>query len=405
VPALEGLDEIPRAGVSRNDEGPDAGRILLSTGSQTRTVPVRSRTVVIDDLDDIAAIESLLKSGSEVEFELRVDPWAPASPIDTTRRSAGAPKQEPDLEGAALISHSSSVIALAGPGVVHAGAVTGLHDLAVAGGIGVLNTWGAKGVFDWRSRHHLATVGLQELDFELGGLADVDLIVGTGLDQRESPDWRWRLSPFVIVEPATLTSVAEILATSSDRTSDRTAKNDRIDVPPIRSRLAEVTQQGWVVDRPPLQPSRVTRNYAEVFGSSGLVAADPGIAGYWVARTFATTGAAGSVIVPSESNVDGFACACLLVDRLRRPLRPALAVVDAPVHPMVHSILDLAAGLGVNIAVEAWGSDGDQIEADAHLERLRALTPGSHHGVISLATDPRQLPRMLDVAGRIIAWN
>ena len=49
----------------------------------------------------------------------------------------------------------------------------------------MLNTWGAKGVFDWRSPHHLATAGLQAWDFELGGLADADLIIATGLDERE----------------------------------------------------------------------------------------------------------------------------------------------------------------------------------------------------------------------------
>ena len=53
--------------------------------------------------------------------------------------------------------------------------------------LGVLNTWGAKGVFDWRSRHHLATAGLQEHDFALAGLGDADLIVATGVDPDEAP--------------------------------------------------------------------------------------------------------------------------------------------------------------------------------------------------------------------------
>ena len=61
-------------------------------------------------------------------------------------------------------------------------AVPGLHDLAVSAGIGVLNTWGAKGVFDWRSQHHLATIGLQADDFVLSGLDEADLIIATGLD-------------------------------------------------------------------------------------------------------------------------------------------------------------------------------------------------------------------------------
>ena len=62
----------------------------------------------------------------------------------------------------------------------------------------MLNTWGAKGVFDWRSPHHLATAGLQAWDFERGGLADADLIITTGLDEREVLA-EWELAPVVDV--------------------------------------------------------------------------------------------------------------------------------------------------------------------------------------------------------------
>ena len=60
---------------------------------------------------------------------------------------------------AARIDKAESVVVLAGPGVVRAQSVAGLHALAGALGAGVLNTWGAKGVFHWQSRHHWATIG------------------------------------------------------------------------------------------------------------------------------------------------------------------------------------------------------------------------------------------------------
>ena len=74
-------------------------------------------------------------------------------------------------------------------------AVGGLRALAAAGRLGVLNTWGAKGVFHWQSRHHWATVGLQELDFELGGLGSADLVLVTGVDEREAPPRFWAQLP------------------------------------------------------------------------------------------------------------------------------------------------------------------------------------------------------------------
>ena len=53
--------------------------------------------------------------------------------------------------------------------------------------IGVANTWGAKGVFNWDSPHHLGTCGLQAHDFELLGFGELDLLWIVGLDPDESP--------------------------------------------------------------------------------------------------------------------------------------------------------------------------------------------------------------------------
>ena len=101
-------------------------------------------------------------------------------------------------------------VVLAGPGVVLWHAVDGLRALAERACVGVLNTWGAKGVFDWRSPHHLATAGLQAWDFQRGGLADADLIVTTGLDEREVLA-DWELAPTVDVLPTSLGPLAECI--------------------------------------------------------------------------------------------------------------------------------------------------------------------------------------------------
>jgi thiamine pyrophosphate-dependent acetolactate synthase large subunit-like protein len=281
-------------------------------------------------------------------------------------------------------------VVLAGPGVVLDDAVPGLHALAAAGSLGVLNTWGAKGVFDWRSRHHLATVGLQARDFELGGLAEADLIIATGVDEREALA-AWRLAPVVEVAPSALDPLADVWGR---------ARTD-ITVPPLRAELARVTQAGWEVSTAPLPPTRVTRAYSAFFGGGGLVAADPGTAGYWVARTFGTSGVGGAQ-VPADADAVGFAVACALVARLLDPTRAVLAVVDAIVE--VHErLLDLAAAHGVAVPVEVWSDDGEALDADAHGERLRDLVAVG--GRATLATDARQIAEMLEVAGPIVAWT
>jgi Thiamine pyrophosphate enzyme, central domain len=295
----------------------------------------------------------------------------------------------------AKVAAATRVAVLVGPGVVSDGAVAELHDLAVAGGLGVVNTWGAKGVFHWKSRHHSATIGLQEDDFTLSGLGEVDLIIASGLDPLESPPPRWQLAPWVEVPPSALGSLAERWS----------APGGVPGVPPLRARVADVTQRGWASDIAPLAPSRVTLTYGRCLGDRGMVAADPGTAGFWVARTFATT-VLGAVHVPAEAWLHGFAAACAVVARLRRPSRPVLAVVDAPVRDEVLAVAEAAASLGVELPLEAWDVAGGKLDADAHEQRLsRLVMSGDTPVPMAIATSADQMDEIVAAAGPVVAWR
>ncbi len=361
------------------------------------------RAVEVASADDLVAAVRVLTSLCEVELSVNLDLDEPVADIVPVPPAPGERWIDPTPETVEALRSAASVAVLAGPGVIRQAAVPGLHDLAVASGVGVLNTWGAKGVFDWRSRHHLATVGLQEHDFILGGIGDVDLVVATGLDPLESPDGRWDLAPTLHVDPGGLAPLAERCGPQRLLPAA---------MPILRTRLADVTQRGWTIERSPLPPSRVTKHYAEYLAAGGLVAADAGIAGFWVARTFATT-RLGAAIVPSAPN-PGFAAACVAVARLRRPAQPALAVADAPLDEEIAAVVDAAAALGIDVPVEAWGPDGEQLGADAHCQRLRRLVfAGSSGslgatgttGPVTLATDPGQMAEIVDAAGPVVAWT
>jgi thiamine pyrophosphate-dependent acetolactate synthase large subunit-like protein len=271
-------------------------------------------------------------------------------------------------------------------------AVGGLHSLAAVGRLGVLNTWGAKGVFDWQSPHHWATVGLQEFDFELGGLPEADLVLVVGLDEREAPPRLWARYPHRVVAPASLGALAAGWSGAAPPFSE---------MPPLRSQLAAVTQAGWTSSATPLVPSLVTRHYAQVAGDDGLVAADAGAAGYWVARTLATP-RLGAALVPA-STVAGWAVACVLVARLVDPLRRALAAVEAPLDDLSRAVLEEAERGGVTVGVEAWGDGGEKLGPEAHRARLEELIATG--GLATLATDGRQLDEMVAVAGPVRAWT
>jgi hypothetical protein len=357
-------------------------------------------TVVVEDAETLRAVAPLLAQrvdGDGVRLEVGIDLAQPVPDGPVARPSLPDDWIEPDDALLRDVAGASLVVVLVGPGVVARRAVGALRALAAAGRLGVLNTWGAKGVFHWQSRHHWATVGLQTRDFELGGIPEADLVLAVGVDEREAPRHLW----------AGGASVREMAPESLGPLAERwpAAPRDFPDVPPLRERLAAVTQAGWAAEGVPLMPSLVTRHYAQVLGESGLVAADPGIAGYWVARTFATT-RLGSVLVPAAP-IEGWAAACVLVTRLVTPLRPALAVVDGGLGERGSLVLAEAERLGVGIGVEAWDEDAGPCGVGDHLARLEDLVSPvlSAQVPATLATDPRQLAEMVEAAGPVRAWT
>ncbi len=293
------------------------------------------------------------------------------------------------------LSGRRAPVVLAGPGVVAHGAVPGLHALAASADLGVLNTWGAKGVFDWRSRHHWATVGLQEHDLDLGGLRGADAVITVGVDPLELPTDPAAYGAVVPLDPWMLDPLSECWSRSGGG----------LELPPLRTRLAEVTQEGWRSTGRPMPPSQVTRSYSTILGDQGgLIAADPGLAGYWLARTYPTS-RLGEALVPGERDVPGFSLACALLARRADPDRPVLALADAPLRPVHLALMDLARSWGVAATLECWDPDGPLLGPEEHAERLAGALAGGPPSELALATDSTQLGRMTAVAGRITAWG
>lgn len=405
---LPGLDAVPvaRPGIATLLAAAHArvhalpAAVVGADGTLTVGDPGRdpAEPLVVATAADVAAavgpLAAAVAASTAAVLHLDLDPQTPVPDVAISAPPAVDRWVEPADDVVAAVRSAQAPVVLAGPGVVRDGAVPGLHALAAVAHLGVLNTWGAKGVFDWRSRHHLATAGLQARDFALGGLGDADLIVATGVDPAETGGDAWRLAPAVEVPPGALDPLSE-------RWSRPAAP---IVVPPLRPALAAVTQEGWASTARPLAPTLVTRHYGQVFGAGGLVAADPGVAGYWVARTFATT-TLGGVLVPAEPGRPGLAVACAAVARLRRPGRPVLAVTDGPLPAAAAEVLDAARSLGVAVPVEVWDPGARPLGRDDHLAALVSAAHADRPAVAAVATDPGQLARMVDAAGPVTAWG
>lgn len=195
--------------------------------------------------------------------------------------------------------------------MVRDGCVDGLQAFSDRARSGVVNTWGAKGVFRWDDPRHFGTAGLQARDFELAGLADVDVLVTSGLDPDEVTSSPWAGRAEVIdVAPAELARF------------ERSLPPGTLERPALYAALAAVV--GPLYDHGGSPPARAAALAASL-PDGGLVVAEPGLVGFWVARTFPTA-VPGSVAVPARG---GAARAWALATAAARAGRPVTFVTAA----------------------------------------------------------------------------
>ncbi len=364
--------------------------LRVSSRPGARPEPVNVTTPRDIPVAVAAVAESARVGAAAGELSLEVDLDAPAPDLAPGPPAGERSGREP------LDPVDGTVVVLAGPGVVRAGAIDGLHEFAAAAGVGVANTWGAKGVFPWDSPHHMGTAGLQERDFELLGFGDAALIVATGLDPDESSPERFALAPVVAVTP--------------DHLSAGLAVHLRAPGAPIPSnqlyaRLAAVAQPGYTAGKVPLHPARAVADLRAALPSDGVVAAEPGPAGLWVARTFPTT-EPGSVVVPATV-APGVAAGIALAAALRS--RPAIAVVSDPIDDATRAVTALAARLGVGFVLDVWALFGGMREVEEHLASLTtALTsalPAPGVTEITVPVDASDVRFLVEAAGAVVAWG
>lgn len=235
-----------------------------------------------------------------------------------------------------------------GPGVVRDGCVEGLRAFAGRAACGVVNTWGAKGVLRWDDPLHFGTAGLQARDFELAGLGDVDVLVTSGLDPEEVTSQPWLGRAEVIdVLPA------DLAATELDLPAGSRVR------PALYTDLAAVV--GPMYERAGSPPARAAALAASL-PDGGVVVAEPGLVGFWIARTFPTS-VPGSVVVPASGGVEAAHAAAAVLARDGRavvlvagsPLTEAIPGVDVNVWDPDEVDLDPSELIAVAGEIVAWG--------------------------------------------------
>ena len=388
-------------------DDPHLARLLADADGRSGTAPgvaflaghtlrLSSRPGIITPAAPITEVERIpgllatwgvgsVHAAAEFAFEVDLDASAPADLEPLVF------EHPPELYTLSPTLADLRIVVLAGPGVVRSGQVDALQSFAAQAGVGVLNTWGAKGVFPWDSPFHFGTGGLQERDFELAGFRDVDLVIAAGVDEDESPRERWEFAQSLEVEPESLLSLA-FNWPPPERAPER---------PRLYTELSAALASHYTADDVPLRPARAAADLAEVRPNGGLVAADPGPAGLWVARAFPTT-EPGSVVVPATP-VRGFAAAAAFVAGLDG--RPAIGVTTTPLDAETEAVVEFARQRGVHLVLEEWGADGELSGPAEHRSQLIDALHGTGVHVLAVPVDFAQTRVLVDVAGPVVAWG
>ncbi|CAN5416137.1 hypothetical protein BH10ACT3_BH10ACT3_07270 [soil metagenome] len=290
---------------------------------------------------------------------------------------------------------SLDIVIVVGPGVVRSSALDGLRSFARTGGFGILNSWGAKGVERWDSPFHFGTAGLQERDMELAGLPQADIVIASGLDPAETP--LDQLGSWVVQEvpPGQLGALA----------TGWKASRELPERPPLYETIAKVVTPLYESDDVPLTGPRAALHLSGALPDRGIVVADPGAAGFWIARSLPTS-FPGSVCVPATF-ILGFAAAAALVCRLEG--RPCLAVSDQlggidGIDDVSAAVLELAESLDQPVALQLWGPDGTLDSSSAHVELLAAELGTDRVRIDDVPVDVQATEALENVAGPLIAW-
>ena len=115
-----------------------------------------------------------------------------AEPLPRRRiPSARAGRARAAASAADLIRNAINPVALAGNGVVRAGAAPALREFSRATGIAVAETFMGKGVLDYEDPKALGTVGLQSRDYAMAGFEDADVVIAIGYDLVEHAPKHW----------------------------------------------------------------------------------------------------------------------------------------------------------------------------------------------------------------------
>ncbi len=288
------------------------------------------------------------------------------APLHAAAETYPRPGAEELRGAAALLCDARRPMILAGNGVVRRRASDALRAFAARSGIPAANTFMGKGVMGAANPLARLTIGLQNRDYELCGLAGADVVLAVGYDLVELSPRLWnpdggkriihvdtlpaevddRYQPEVEI----VSEIGDALAALADLCPPRAAPADESHLK--RLVVAELDLHA-ADDAMPMKPQRIIADMRRVLGPEDTVISDVGAHKLWLARLFLVERPNG-IIISNGFATMGIGVPGGVAAKLAEPGRRAVVVTGDGGFLMNVQELETARRLKTNFVTVIW---------------------------------------------------
>jgi acetolactate synthase-1/2/3 large subunit len=242
------------------------------------------------------------------------------------------------LKAADIVRGALNPVALAGNGVIRAGAAAALREFTRATGIAVATTFMGKGVVDAADPMSLGTVGLQAGDYRMAGFEQADVVLAIGYDLVEHAPKHWNpgkdkkiicidsvpaeIDEFYIPEVELVGDLYHVLSRLGEECRHVPHAGGSTHLNDVVTSYFEKAgnDKHW-----PMQPPRALFELRKALGRNDILVSDVGLHKLWIGRMFPAH-EPNTVLIANGLAGMGFAIPAAIAAKLVHPDRKVVAV-------------------------------------------------------------------------------
>jgi acetolactate synthase-1/2/3 large subunit len=294
-----------------------------------------------------------------------------AKPMEPRRYRRPIARKDMILAAAKRIAGARRPVILAGNGCVRKRASDELRQLVKSTGIGVLNTFMAKGAVDFDSEQCLYTVGLGTKDIGTCAIDAADLVIAIGFDMVEYHPQLWNADgaksiihiDFLQAEiDAAYHPEIELVGDVADNLAELNKMSAAVGglTFDMQQQLRTREDMGQELERYSqddavglIKPQKVLHDVQQIYGDDGLVLSDVGAHKMWIARHYHCRQPNGCLI-PNGFCSMGFALPGAIAAAMVDPERKIMGIAGDAGFLMNVQEMETAARMNSNITMMIW---------------------------------------------------